>query len=210
MIFSDRTEAGIKLAEMLSTYQGKSVVFALPRGGLPVAAEVAKRLSAPLDLILVRKIGHPGWEEYAIGAVAENAEPVWNITEKNAVRQDWLDEKVKAEQAENKRRRKTYFPKGYSSPSVKGRTAIIVDDGIATGLTMQAAVKSIQAREPDRIVVAVPVAPTDTVAILTTMTDEVLVIDDPNNFSGAVGAHYIHFPQLEDEKVIEILAKASL
>jgi predicted phosphoribosyltransferase len=205
MWFIDRVDAGKKLAVKLGKYRNRAVVYALPRGGVVVGAEIAKELEVPLDLILVRKIGHPNNPEYAIGAVAEGAEPVFNESERQAVDEAWLKAVVKAEQAENERRRQEYFPHDYQPPSVRDKVAILTDDGIATGLTMEAAIEALSLRRPQKIVVAVPVAPSDTVDHLKTLADEVIVLDNPDNFRGAVGAHYQNFPQVEDEEVVEIL-----
>jgi len=205
MWFIDRVDAGKQLAARLGKYHGRAVVYALPRGGVMVGAEIAKELEAPLDLILVRKIGHPANPEYAIGAVAEGGEPVYNEAERQAVDEAWLAAAVRQERAENERRRQDYFPEDYKTPDVRDKVAILTDDGIATGLTMEAAVAALSTHHPKEIVVAVPVAPGDSVAHLKTVADEVIVLDSPDNFRGAVGAHYQNFPQVEDDEVIEIL-----
>ncbi len=205
MQFIDRVEAGRQLAKKLAKYRGRAVVYALPRGGVVVAAEVARELEAPLDLILVRKIGHPAWAEYAICAVAEGGEPVCNPAERANTSEAWFQATLREARHENQRRRWEYFPKGYKAPEVKNKVAILVDDGIATGLTMEAAVAAIKKRQPKKIVVAVPVAPSDSVEELKALADEVIVLDDPANFRGAVGAHYQNFPQIEDQEVIEAL-----
>ncbi len=207
MDFIDRVDAGRQLARRLSKYSGQAVVYALPRGGVVTGAEIAKELEVPLDLILVRKIGHPGNPEYAIGAVAEGGEPVCNEAERASVDDQWFKEALAAARAENERRREEYFPPDYQPPSVRDKVAIIVDDGIATGLTMEAAVQAIAVHRPKKIVVAVPVAPSDSVDNLKTYADEVIVLDNPQNFRGAVGAHYQNFPQVEDDEVVELLAE---
>jgi predicted phosphoribosyltransferase len=205
MWFIDRVDAGKQLAAKLGKYRGRAVVYALPRGGVVVGAEIAKELEVPLDLILVRKIGHPVNPEYAIGAVAEGGEPVYNKAERQAVDEDWLRAVLREEKAENERRRQQYFPDDYKTPNIRDKVAILTDDGIATGLTMEAAVEALVAHRPKKIVVAVPVAPADSVDHLKTITDEVIVLDNTNNFRGAVGAHYQNFPQVDDGEVIEIL-----
>lgn len=208
MTFTDRLDAGKQLAERLAKYTKRAVVYALPRGGVVLGAEIARELEAPLDLILVRKIGHPGHEEYAIGAVAEGGKPVFNQSEREGVEDSWLKATLQAARAENERRRGIYFPTDYQPSKVAGKVAILVDDGIATGLTMEAAVETLTARNPKKIVIAVPVAPADSIDNLKAIADEVIVIDDPLNFRGAVGAHYENFPQIEDDEVIELLADA--
>lgn len=208
MIFTDRIEAGQMLANKLTKYGVGAVIYGLPRGGVVVASEVAKELEAPLDLILVRKIGHPSYEEYAIGAVAEGGGPIFNEAEKSFVDKVWLKKTLDAKHVENAKRRKDYFPRHYEPPNVKDKPAIIVDDGIATGLTMLAAVKALKKSKPKKIIVAVPVAPQDSVDELLNLTDEVIVLDNPENFRGAVGSHYRHFPQVDDDEVIEIISTA--
>ena len=209
MVFSDRTEAGKLLAKQLTKYRGQAVVFALPRGGVAVGAEVANELQAPLDMILVRKIGHPSWEEYAICAVAEGGDPVCNESELVYIDKGWFADAVQKAKTEIERRRREYFPRNYQPPSVANKVAIIVDDGIATGLTTMAAVEALRKRNPQKIVVAVPVAPADTIEDLKEAVDEIIVLEDPRNFAGSVGAHYQVFPQLEDADVIEFLKKTS-
>lgn len=208
MQFVDRADAGRQLADRLKDYAGQAVVYALPRGGVLVAAEVARELEVPLDLIMVRKIGHPYDQEYAIGAVAEGNQPVMNAAEVSEVDEMWLDTTVHQGQLENERRRREYFPTDYQPPAVAGKTAIIVDDGIATGLTMRAAIIAARLLGPASVVVAVPVAPADVVDELSELADEIIVIDNPAAFMGAVGAHYQHFPQVTDAEVVEALAGA--
>lgn len=176
MRFIDRAEAGQQLAKRVNKYRRKAVIYGLPRGGVVVAAEVARELAAPLDLILVRKIGHPSHEEYAIGAVAEGGEPVFNESERARVDEDWLRAKLKDLQAENTRRRREYFPPNYKEPDVAGKTAIIIDDGIATGLTMRAAAEAIAQRRPKKLIVAAPVAPQDSINELKEAANEVVVL----------------------------------
>lgn len=207
MQFVDRVEAGRQLAAKLSKYRGQAVVYGLPRGGVVTGAEIAKELEVPLDLILVRKIGHPANPEYAICAVAEDGEPVCNESERANVPDQWFKITLSEARAENERRRQEYFPEDYQAPRVTGKIAILVDDGIATGLTMEAAVEAVRMRNPKKIVVAVPVAPADSVEDLQVAADEVIMLDNPENFRGAVGAHYQNFPQVEDDEVIELLGE---
>lgn len=206
MTFTDRVEAGKQLAKKLARFHGKAVIFALPRGGVVLGAEVSRELEAPLDLILVRKISHPGYEEYAVGAVAEGNKPIFNEAEKSFIDSEQLQRMVAEKQKENERRRSEYFPKNYHHQDLRDKVAIIVDDGIATGLTMMAAAEAIKKRGPKKIVVAVPVAPEDSIDEVKNIADEVLVLDDPQNFRGAVGSHYRNFPQVEDQEVIDILS----
>lgn len=202
MQFIDRKDAGKQLANKLAKYAGQAVIYALPRGGVVVAAEVARALKAPLDLLLVRKIGHPNNPEYAIGAIAEASEPIFNETERAGIDENWLENAVSTERLKNEWRQQKYFPAGYVHPIVKNKVAIVVDDGIATGLTMEAAIQAIRQKKPQKIVVAVPVAPLDVVESLQKIADEVSIVDDPANFRGAVGAHYWQFPQVEDDEVM--------
>lgn len=204
MTFTDRAEAGRLLAAELRKYGDGAVVYALPRGGVETAAEVAHALDAPLDLIIARKIGHPFSPEYAVGAVTETGPLVWNEAERAGLDDIWAKQAEATERAEAKRRRQLYL-EDRKPISAAGKTAILVDDGIATGLTMQAAVQDIKNQQPEKIIVAVPVAPQDSIDALAEAVDEVIVLDDPNNFLGAVGPHYEHFPQLTDQEVVDFL-----
>lgn len=200
--FADRKHAGKQLAAALQKYQGQDiVVYALPRGGVVCGIEVAEALGAPLDLLIGRKIGHPNNEEYAIGAVAEDGCSIMNEGEAAAVNKDWLARAMEEEKKEAKRRRETYL--GARAPvPVAGKTAIIVDDGLATGLTMRLAIKELQHRRPARIVVAVPVAPQDTADAIAKEVNEVVALESAPGFLGAIGAYYQEFPQVEDSEVI--------
>jgi predicted phosphoribosyltransferase len=207
--FVDRVEAGNHLAHELIKYRGLAVVYALPRGGVVLGSVVAQALDSPLDLVLVKKIGHPNYPEFAISAVAENDQPVGTETDHKLENQAWFKQTVFDAQQENERRRQSYFPSGYKAPSVAHQIAIIIDDGMATGLTMLAAVRSIRQHFPQKIIIAVPVAPSDSVTKLKDQTDEVIVVDQPDHFLGAVGAHYIRFPQVDDNEVINLLVASS-
>jgi putative phosphoribosyl transferase len=208
MPFINRTDAGRQLAMALAPYKkGRPVVLALPRGGVPVAAEVATALDAPLDLILVRKIGVPFQPELAMGAVVDGVEPVIvrnedviqlsgvSETDFNAIRDGQL--------AEIERRRKLYLG-DRSHPEISGRTVIVVDDGIATGATTRAALHAIRMRKPSKLVLAVPVAPTDTLKTLRGEADDIVCLEDYEDF-GAIGLFYSDFRQVSDTEVIEIL-----
>ena len=204
--FTDRHDAGRQLAEALSEYKDKDViVYALPRGGVPLGYEVARFLDAPLDVVITRKIGHPSNPEYAICAIAENGEMLCNEEERASVDPDYLKNAKREEIAEIARRRSVYAP-GSKRVSAKDKVAIIVDDGIATGLTIRAALQSIRKEHPEELVVAVPTAPRDVVEVLRKEADTVVVLVDEAYYRGAVGAYYDHFPQTSDEEVIELLA----
>lgn len=206
MRFRDRNDAGRRLAEKLSAYRGADVVvFALPRGGVPLGMEIARALDCPLGLIIPRKIGHPLSPEYAICAVAENGETVCSPDEAARVDPAWLEKRVEEERAESRRRRERYF-KGRAPVPAEGRTAIIVDDGIATGLTMRAAIRDARQRGAARVVVAIPVAPADTAALLRHEVDDVVAVSIDEHYLGAVGAYYDDFRQLDDDEVVAMLA----
>jgi putative phosphoribosyl transferase len=206
MRFEDRTQAGRLLADALRGYAGQDVVvLALPRGGVLLGVEVARALAAPLDLVIPRKIGHPDYPEYGIAAVAEVGDVVANETETSRVDRGWFERAVAAERAEAARRRVAYLG-GRPAMDLARRTAIVVDDGIATGLTMRAAVRDVRHRGAARVVVAVPVAPADAVADLRGSVDEVVTLLAPEAYEGAVGAYYRSFGQVGDEAVVRCLA----
>ncbi len=209
MRFKDRKEAGVLLAEKLKEYVGKDVVvYAIPRGGVVLGVEVAKALQAPLDLVITRKIGHPASPEYAVCVVAENHHIVCNPDEKAALDPKWLAEAVERERQEAIRRRKVYLGEKVR-PSVAGKTAIVVDDGVATGMTFLMALKEARHMKPAKLVAAVPVLPAQTLEKLKKEADEVIYLDAPVDFAGAVGSYYDDFPQLTDEEVIGLLRSKS-
>jgi putative phosphoribosyl transferase len=203
--FTDRGDAGRQLAHLLDRYREMpGVVYALPRGGVVTAAEVANYLAMPLDLVIPRKIGHPLQPEYAICAVAESGEIACNPREIERVDPQWLARAVDGEKREAQRRRALYA--GAAAPiDVSGRTAIVVDDGIATGLTMEAAILDVRARKPARIVVAVPVTPRDTADRLRAMVDDFVAVRSDDFFLGAVGAYYDRFAQVSDDEVVALM-----
>lgn len=205
-MFKDRTDAGSRLADKLIAYRGKNaVVLALPRGGVVTGEKIARALSLPLDIIAVRKIGHPGNPEYAIGAVDENGVTILNEGETAAVEKRWLVGET-GRQLQEAKRRSALYRGGRKPATLSGGIAIIVDDGIATGLTMRLAVRSAKAQKPAKIVVAVPVAPPESVSDLKEEgADDVIVLEPPEEFMGAVGAHYLQFDQVEDDEVIRLL-----
>ncbi len=205
-MFKDRHDAGRQLAKRLEHYRGThAVVLALPRGGVILGYEVAKALGAPLDILVPRKIGHPLHPEYAIGAVDEKGTRILSEMEAATLDPKWLEAETERQQKEAKRRVSTY--RGTKAgATIKGKIVILIDDGIATGLTMRLAVRSVKAQTPQKIIVAVPVAPSESIAELKAEgADAVIVLEPPQRFAGAVGAHYLHFDQVEDEEVILLL-----
>jgi putative phosphoribosyl transferase len=208
MVFTDRRAAGRQLAERLLTLRDKNpVVLALPRGGVPVGFEIARTLAAPLDLVLVRKIGAPHQDELAVGAVAEGEQPEL-VTDPEAIRhlgiaRAYIDQAKSAALQEIARRRRVYI--GDRPPvEIAGRTAIVVDDGIATGATMLAALRATRRRNLARLVLAVPVAPRSTLRRLRREVDEIVCLESPTDFF-AVGQFYRDFPQLHDAEVTALL-----
>ncbi len=209
MRFRDRTDAGKKLAKALEKYKDQpGIVYALPRGGVVLGAEIARHLELPLDLIIPRKIGHPLSPEYAICAVVESGELVCNEWEVSHVDQTWFKQTVEHERREAQRRRELYLA-GRQPYSAEGKTAILVDDGIATGLTMEVAIRDARARRPARVVVAIPVSPKDTAERLSKQVDAVVALDIPDYYLGAVGAYYDYFEQVSDEEVVELMKSAN-
>lgn len=210
MPFANRTEAGRQLAQALARYKGERVVvLALPRGGVPVAAEVATALNAPLDLILVRKIGVPMQPELAMGAVVDGEKPLI-VRNEEVITLAGVDETdfkavCDAELAEIERRRQRYLG-GRPSLEVAGRVAIVIDDGIATGATTRAALRATRARKPKKLILAVPVAPTESLATMRKEADEVVCLEDHEYF-GAIGFFYSDFRQISDQQVIDTLAR---
>src|SRR5437773_8137299 len=209
--FSNRAEAGRQLAEKLDKYAGSKdvIVLGLPRGGVPVAYEVAKRLRAPLDVFIVRKLGVPGFEELAAGAIASGGVRVLNEEVMRAI--PYADEAIEAvtvrETAELERREQIYR-EGRPSPELRDRIVILVDDGLATGATMRAAVKALRQRGAAKIVVAVPVGPPDTCREIEQEADETICLSTPVFFQ-AVGQYYEDFSQTSDEDVRELLSSAA-
>lgn len=207
--FDDRREAGRRLAAMLTRFQGSdTLVLALPRGGVPVGYEVARALGAEFDVLIVRKIGAPGNEELGIGAVVDGNPPQLVVNERIAgmvgASRAYIERQRDRELVELARRRREY--RGASpDPNVTGRTILVVDDGIATGGTVKAALSALRAMKPARLVLAVPVAPADTLAELDVECDEVVCLLRPDYFV-AVGNYYDDFTQTEDSEVVRLLA----
>lgn len=207
MDFKNRYEAGLLLAQHLQQYKNKNVlVLGLPRGGVVTASAIAHELQAPLDVIIAHKIGHPHQPEYAIAAIAEGGHIMENLQETQTVPQDWYKQAIERELQEIRRRRKKYVH-GTKEISLQNMIVILVDDGIATGLTMKAAILSVQAHHPKKIIVAVPVAPKSTAKAIQSMVDECIGLEVPDDWSfrGAVGAYYQDFAQTTDEEVISLL-----
>lgn len=203
MLFTDRIQAAQKLSKSLDEYKNSDVVvLALPRGGVVLGAIVAKALKAPLGVVLVRKLSHPLSSEFAIGAVAEGQEPVLSNPQTAELEQTWLTTAVKDARQLIKQRHALY---GKVMPNIKGKTIIIVDDGIATGLTMETAARYVKQQKPQQIIVAVPVAPQDALDRLVGLADRTIVLDNPDNFLGAVGSHYDKFEQVDDTEVQQLL-----
>ena len=208
MYFRDRAEGGRLLSKLLKKYKEHAdvVVFALPRGGVVTGLEVAKFLKAPLDLIITRKIGHPYQPEYAIAAIAEDGHMIGKKNELDSVDQSWLKKEIEIQREEAKRRREAYLS-GLSIIPVEGKTAILVDDGVATGLTIRVAIKELRHRNPSKIVVAVPVVPEHTAKTIAEEADELIALDIPRgkDFLGAIGSYYDDFSPVEDNEVISIM-----
>lgn len=210
MLFQDREDAGRRLARALGKYKSRHpVILALPRGGVPVAAEVAERLEAPLDLVLVRKIGVPMQPELAMGAVVDGEQPLivrnQDVIELAGVSEGTFNAVCEQELAEIERRRKRYLG-GRARSDVKGQIAIVVDDGIATGATTLAAIRALRKREPKELVLAVPVAAVETLQRLRSEVDAIVCLDTPGGFE-AIAYYYRDFRQVRDDEVIAILKR---
>lgn len=211
MLFENRKEAGQQLAAALAPYRNRpAVVLALPRGGVPIAAEIAAALEAPLDLILVRKVGLPEQPELAMGAVADGLAAVIVRNEEvlrfAGVAESLFQDCVRSQLQEIERRRLLYLA-GRQPLPVDGRIAIVVDDGIATGATMRAALRATRLRNPKKLVLAAPVAATGTLESLRSEADDVVCLETRHDFGG-VGAFYLDFRQVTDQEVTALLAAA--
>lgn len=210
MDFRNRSDAGRRLAKALSSYKDRhAVVLALPRGGVPVAAEVAATLDAPLDLILVRKIGVPTQPELAMGAVVDGLAPII-VRNEDVIRLSGttareFDEACEEERAEIERRRKLYIGERPRA-QIAGQVAIVVDDGIATGATTKAALQAVRKQKPKELVLAVPVAPRETIEELRQEVDALICLETPDPFV-AIGCFYRDFGQVSDEEVVAILRR---
>ncbi len=208
--FDSRAAAGKLLGQRLKTLNlVDPIVLALPRGGVPVGVEVARALAAPLDLVLVRKIGLPYQRELAAAAVVDGATPeiVVNddVLERSGIDRREIDDQAQQELAEIERRRQVYL-KGRPRLSLEQRTLVVVDDGIATGASIRAAMTALRRKNPRRIVLAVPVAPDDTLDDLQLLADDIICLEIPKSFR-AVGLHYVDFHQMSDKEVVDCLAE---
>lgn len=209
-MFQNRTDAGRRLAKALSGYKGRNtVILALPRGGVPVAAEVAAALKAPLDLVLVRKIGVPAQPELAMGAVVDGSAPIVvrneEVIEVSGTTADEFKAACASELEEIERRRQLYIGER-ARAEIAGQVVIVIDDGIATGATTRAALQAIRNRKPKELVLAVPVAPPDTIAKLRGEVDALICLETPELF-GAIGYFYSDFRQVSDQEVVAILKR---
>jgi putative phosphoribosyl transferase len=207
--FRDREDAGRRLAERLVRYRAESpIVFALPRGGVPVGYEIAHALEAPLDIFIARKLGAPGREEFGIGAVAQGGVRVLNERAVEALKipEEYI-EHVAKEETEEIELRLRILRGDRREPEVEGRTAILVDDGLATGVTARAAVEALRQQNPGRLVLAVPVCAAQSVELLRPEVDEMVCLEAPSNLM-AISLWYQNFYQVEDEQVVELLERA--
>ncbi len=205
-MFHDRVDAGKKLASLLAKYKGKDcVVLAIPRGGVVIADEICKVTGFRLGLLINKKISAPYEEEMAIGSVAEDGTAVFDerVISEMRIREDYI-EKEKEEKMKEIRRRSRVYMEDRLEKNVEGRIAIIVDDGVATGLSMLCAIRYIMKKKPAKVVVAVAVAPKDSVEELKKEADDVIVIETPETLY-AIGEYYDNFEQLEDDQVVKIL-----
>jgi putative phosphoribosyl transferase len=208
--FNDRTDAGKRLAERLSEYANREdiLILALPRGGVPVAFEVAKELNVKMDVFIVRKLGVPGNEELAMGAIASGNIRVLNedVIRSFHIPQKVIDEATTNELSELERRERIYRG-NRPTPKISGSTVILIDDGLATGATMRAAVAAVKSKNPAKVIIAVPVAAPDTCSAFRNDVDEVICVGTPEPFYG-VGAWYEDFSQTTDKEVCELLDRA--
>jgi len=207
MVFKDRKDAGKQLAGELLRFRDTPgvIVLGLPRGGVPVAAEIARALRCPLDILIVRKIGFPGDPEFAVGAVSETGTVVFNesIVVSYRVSRDYLERETARQKGEIARRVALYR-EGKEVPPLAGKTVILVDDGVATGATIKAAISTLQQESIARLVVALPVAAQEAERALAPLADEWLCLQTPPDFR-SVGQYYADFDQVEDEKVVAML-----
>jgi putative phosphoribosyl transferase len=210
MVFRDRKEAGQLVAERLMDYAGRSdvIVLALPRGGVANGFEIARRLKCPLDILIVRKIGFPGQPELAIGAVAETGAVVLNdkIISMGGVSDDYIKSETSRQKLEIERRQQLYR-EGRSIPPLEGKTVILVDDGVATGATMKAAISALKEERLEKLVAALPVASEEARDSIGAMVDEMVCLMAPPDFM-AVGGYYQDFTQVTDDEVVEMLKRA--
>jgi putative phosphoribosyl transferase len=207
--FEDRRDAGRRLAGKLSRFEDeRTVVFALPRGGVPVGYEISRSLGAPLDVFVSRKLGAPGQPEFGIGAVAAGGVRVLNkdVVRRLGIPDDYV-QKITAQELAEVGRRLRYFRGERPEMEVGGRTAILVDDGLATGVTARAAVQALRSRKPRRLVLAAPVCAAQTADLFLRTVDDLVCLESPSDL-GAIGYWYRNFEQTSDEEVVELLERA--
>lgn len=207
MRFKNRTQAGILLAQKLSAYLNKDVVvYALPRGGVVTAVEIARYMQAPLDVVITRKIGHPTNPEYAIGAITDNNHIVSNRSELVSIEKELLEREIEKQRKEIRRRKGIYLH-GREMTSPKGKIALLVDDGVATGMTMRAGIIELKHHNPKKIVVAVPIISRSVAEVLKKEVDGLVAFEIPPDdiFLDSVGGYYEDFSQIEDSEVVDIL-----
>ena len=206
-LFADRLDAGRRLARALAAYQGRDpLVLAIPRGAVAMGAEIAKLLEGELDVVLVKKLHAPGSPEFAVGAVDESG---WTYVSEHAAMSGGTPEHLARErklQLETLAKRRAMYTPARAAADPAGRVAIVVDDGIATGASMIAALHAVRAKKPARLVCAVPVAPAESIEQIRPYADEVVCLETPPDFQ-AVGQFYREFPQVEDEEVVALLAR---
>lgn len=209
MKFEDRKDAGVRLAEALEKFKSEeTIVFALSKGGVVVGAEIASKLNAPLDMIFVKKIGHPENSQFTICAMADDGPPVCTPDEIQKVSSKWLDKEIGKGRREIRKLRERYFG-AIAKHDVEGKTVIIVDDGIATGLSVRAGILEMKERKPRRLIVAIPVVPSPTSEILKAMVDELVSLKIDSHYLGTVRLYYHNFNQVEDEEVVTLLRSVS-
>jgi putative phosphoribosyl transferase len=206
-MFTDRRDAGVQLAGKLTHYKGREgmLVLALPRGGVVTGLEIARVINAPLDILIVRKMGYPGNEELAIGAISETGTVVLNerIISTSGIPTKYIEDEITRQKEEIVRRTRLYRG-GKSLEKLEGKTIILVDDGVATGATMKAAIATLKMEKIGRLVVSIPVSPIQTADELRMMADEFIYLNIPEDFK-AVGNYYRDFSQVSDDEVVEIL-----
>jgi len=204
-MFEDRVDAGKRLASSLVKFQKEDgVLVAIPRGGVILAEIISRELKFPLELVLVRKIGHPYNREYAVCAVSKSGVRC-EEKEKSQLNQDWLRKEMEKERREIKGRESLYL-RGRNSFDIKGKTVILVDDGVATGLTYLMAVEELRSKNPHKIIAALPVMPAEFEEKLGKVVDEIVCLNIDKDYRGAVGAYYRNFPQVTDEEVVRVMA----
>lgn len=205
LIFKNREQAGERLSRLLESYrESNSVILALPRGGVVLAKQISRYLNLPLDLVVVRKIGHPVNSEFAIAAITENGKIAENKNMVEGVDPKWYEDEKKIQLEEARRRRAVYWGEK-SRVDLSGKNAILVDDGLATGLTMLAAIAEVKSQNPAYIIVATPIAAAETARLIRSKVDEFIALLVTDSFLGSVGAYYEQFDQVSDEKVKKLI-----